>query len=240
MPLASAESTQQLLCLLIFGLLMDSNDQSEAAKSLRGESYYAFTPEMYALRKQCEEACYEYNKAGLISRRKRVELWRNITSEKGASLPPPASTPEEDDLLFSNEPFVETPIRMDYGTRVHLGANVYINSNSTWIDTCPITIGARTLVGPNSSFYSGSHPLDPFLRNGTKGPEAGKPITIGEDCWLGGNVTVVPGVTIGRGATVGAGSVVTRDVPAFHCVAGNPARIIRKVEVNAPDLALTG
>ncbi len=91
-------------------------------------------------------------------------------------------------------------------------------------------MGSRTLVGPNCSFYSGTHPLDPFLRNGTNGPEARKPITIGDDCWLGGNVIVLPGVTIGRGVTVGAGTVVTKDVPPFVCVVGNPARILKKIE----------
>ena len=80
--------------------------------------------------------------------------------------------------------------------------------------------------------------MDPFLRNGIKGPELGDPIDIGEDCWFGGNVVVLPGVTIGRGATVGAGSVVTKDVPAFHVVAGNPARIIRKIEPKAADPTL--
>lgn len=64
------------------------------------------------------------------------------------------------------------------------------------------------------------------------------PITIGEDCWIGGGVTVLPGVTIGRGVTIGAGSIVTKDVPAFHVVAGNPARIIRKITPMAPDPAL--
>src|SRR6266536_1925934 len=97
-----------------------------------------------------------------------------------------------------------------------LGKGVYINFNATFLDTCVISIGARTLIGPNCSFYSGTHPLDPFLRNGIKGPELGKPIDIGADCWFGGNVVVLPGVTIGRGVTVGAGSVVTKDVPAFH------------------------
>ena len=115
-----------------------------------------------------------------------------------------------------------------------LGRGVYVNANSTWIDTCTITVGARTLIGPNCSFYSGGHPLDPFVRNGTRGPEFGKPITIGEDCWLGGNIVVLPGVTIGRGATVGAGSVVTRDVPEFACVVGNPARILKMIEVALP------
>lgn len=113
-----------------------------------------------------------------------------------------------------------------------LGTNVFVNQNSTWIDTCPITIGARTLIGPNCSFYSGTHPLDPKVRNGTRGPESGRPVNIGEDCWLGGNVIVLPGVTIGKGSTVGAGSVVTKDVEPYTCVAGNPARLLRKIEVS--------
>lgn len=73
-----------------------------------------------------------------------------------------------------------------------------------------MSIGARTLFAPNVSLYSGTHPLDPDLRNGTKGPETGKEIHIGEDVWIGGNVTILPGVTIGNGSTVGAGSVVTK------------------------------
>lgn len=73
-----------------------------------------------------------------------------------------------------------------------------------------MSIGSRTLVGPNVSFFSGTHPLDPDLRNGTNGPEMGDYITIGEDCWITGNVIVLPGVTIGDGCTIGAGSVVTK------------------------------
>lgn len=102
------------------------------------------------------------------------------------------------------------PIHMDYGSNVKVGEGVFINFNCVLVDTCLITIGARTLFGPNVHLYSGTHPLDPALRNGTLGPETGKEIHIGEDCWLGGNVTVLPGVTIGKGATIGAGSVVTK------------------------------
>jgi len=80
------------------------------------------------------------------------------------------------------------------------------------------------------SFYSGTHPLDPAVRDGTRGPELGKEIHIGEDCWIAGNVSILPGITIGKGSVVGAGSVVTKDVPDFTVVAGNPARIIRRVE----------
>lgn len=110
-----------------------------------------------------------------------------------------------------------------------LGENVYVNFNSVWLDTCLIEVGDRTLIGPNCSFYSATHPLDPFLRMGTQGPEYGKPIRIGPDCWFGGNCIVLPGVTIGKGVVVGAGSVVTRDVPDFSVVAGNPARVLRQV-----------
>lgn len=111
---------------------------------------------------------------------------------------------------------------------------MYVNSNSVWLDTCTISVGARTLIGPNCCFFSATHPVDPFVRNGTLGPESGKPITVGEDCWIGGNVIVLPGVTIGRGATVGAGSVVTKDVPPFVVVVGNPARILKKIDTPPP------
>lgn len=109
-----------------------------------------------------------------------------------------------------NEPWVEPPVMMDYGTNFRLGEGVFLNYYTTIVDTCLISIGARTLVGPNCSFYSGTHPLDPAVRNGTNGPEMGKPIVIGEDCWLGGNVIILPGVTLGQGVTIGAGSVVTK------------------------------
>lgn len=112
---------------------------------------------------------------------------------------------------------------------IRLGKNVYINFNSVWLDTCLIEVGDRTLIGPNCSFYSATHPLDPYLRMGTQGPEYGKPIKIGADCWFGGNCIVLPGVTIGKGAVIGAGSVVTRDVPDFAVVAGNPARLLKQV-----------
>lgn len=133
-------------------------------------------------------------------------------------LPPKLDDPAADEALFEQDPWVESPVHIDYGFNVKLGAGVFVNFNCVFIDTCPITVGARTLFGPNVSLFSGTHPLDPALRNGTEGPETGKPIVIGEDCWLGGNVTVLPGVTIGRGVTIGAGSVVTK----VCCIHGYP------------------
>ncbi len=68
------------------------------------------------------------------------------------------------------------------------------------------------------------------MRNGTKGPEYGKSITIGDDVWVGGGVIILPGITIGEHAVVGAGSVVTKDVAPYTVVAGNPAKMVRKLE----------
>lgn len=112
-------------------------------------------------------------------------------------------------------PWVERGFLADYGYNVRLEQDVYINFNCTILDECPVTIKSRTLIGPNVSLLTASHPLNAKTRDGMKGPEYGAPITIEEDCWLAGNVTVLSGVTIGRGSTVGAGSVVTK--VCFFC-----------------------
>ena len=125
-------------------------------------------------------------------------------------LPAECATQEEDDAALERYPWVLPPVHADYGFNIHIGEDVFLNYNSTFIDTCPINIGARTLIGPNCSFLGGNHPLDPAVRDGLNGPETGKPIKISEDCWLGANVTILAGVSIGKGATVGAGSVVTK------------------------------
>ncbi|KAK4985047.1 hypothetical protein LTR66_000194 [Elasticomyces elasticus] len=202
-------------------------------KALRGELHHAFVPELLAERRKCSQATSRYNNAGAvgsdITRRRQVELWRDIVGDT-TPLPPKAPSEQEDECLFEEDPWVEAPVRIDYGTNVVLGQNVFINFNCTIVDTCAVTIGSRTLIAPNVSIYSGLHPLDPVLRNGTKGPEAGKPVSVGEDCWIGGNAIILPGVTVGKGAVVGAGSVVTKDVSQYTVVAGNPARVIRSIE----------
>ncbi|KAJ9194987.1 hypothetical protein DTO021D3_793 [Paecilomyces variotii] len=210
------------------------SDSTEKDKMLRGELFHAFTPELVAARARCKHACTRYNNAGDVPRRRLVELWRDIVEDK-TPLPEPVADPVQDELQFQHEPWVEPPIRIDYGFNVKLGQGVFINFNCVIIDTCLVTIGSRTMFGPNVSLFSGTHPLDPALRNGTEGPELGKEIHIGEDCWIGGNVIILPGVTIGKGATIGAGSVVTKNVPAFHLAVGSPARVIRKIETSMTD-----
>ncbi|OJJ67422.1 hypothetical protein ASPBRDRAFT_135832 [Aspergillus brasiliensis CBS 101740] len=191
---------------------MDLQENRERMR--RGELYHAFVSDLTADRMRCASACRRFNNAGDVSRRQSIELWKDIVGDT-TPLPPPSQDPAEEDKLLQKYPWIEPPIRMDYGYNVKVGEGAFINFDCVIIDTCLVTIGARTLFGPKVSLYSGTHPLDPAVRNGTEGPESGKEIHIGEDCWLAGNVTVLPG-----------------DVPAFHLAVGNPARVIRKIETS--------
>lgn len=104
---------------------------------------------------------------------------------------------------------------------------MFINYNAVCVGGGHVRIGKHARIGPNCQFYTPNHPMDPVARREEK--EYAHPITIGEDCWLGGNVTLLPGVTIGDRCIVAAGSVVTRDVPDDCLVAGNPAVIKRRL-----------
>lgn len=122
---------------------------------------------------------------------------------------------------------VNQPLHVDYGCNIRLGRNVFINFNFTVLDEALVTIGNHVFIGPNVSIYTACHPLDPDERR--DGREWAEPVTIGNDVWIGGGATILPGVIIGDGAVVGAGSVVTRNVPPRTAVAGNPARIIKSI-----------
>ena len=124
---------------------------------------------------------------------------------------------------------VAPPFHCDHGHGIKLGENVFINYNGTMLDGGIITIGANTQIGPNCQFLTPNHPIDYVERR--KPIERCSPITIGEDCWLGGGVTVCPGVTIGDRCIIGAGSVVVKDIPSDSMAVGNPCRVIKKTNL---------
>lgn len=123
--------------------------------------------------------------------------------------------------------WLQPPFFCDYGTNLKLGDKVFFNFNCVVLDVAPVVIGSRTLFGPNVQVYTATHPMNHAER--ASGLEYGKPITIGEDVWIGGSVVICPGVTIGDRSVIGAGAVVTKDIPADVFAAGNPCRIIRQL-----------
>ena len=135
-----------------------------------------------------------------------------------------------DELLGAVGPGVEVraPFHCDYGAYIRVGARTFVNFGLVALDVMPITIGDDVQIGPNVQLLTATHPLDPTLRRARW--EAGAPITIGDNAWLGGGAIVLPGVTIGEDAVVGAGAVVTRAVPPGAVAVGNPARVIRTVD----------
>lgn len=122
------------------------------------------------------------------------------------------------------------PFHCDHGHGIIMGHHVFVNAGCTFLDGAFIRIGNYTLIGPSVQIYTPHHPLDYRERRQEK--EFAYPVTIGDDCWIGGGVIVCPGVTIGDRAVVAAGSVVTKDVPADTLVAGNPAIVKRILNRN--------
>lgn len=124
--------------------------------------------------------------------------------------------------------FICPPFHCGHGSEITLGENVFVNYNAVMLDSGGIRIGRNTKIGPNCGFYTPNHPMDYMERREPK--ETAYPITIGEDCWIAGGVTICPGVTIGNRCIIAAGSVVTKDIPDDSLAAGCPAVVKRKLE----------
>lgn len=181
---------------------------TEKEKMIAGKFYIAGDPELVADRRDA-----------------RIKL-RAINAE----------TDKEKREMYVKETFggtkkhvhVEPTISFDYGYNIFVGENFYCNFHNVFLDICPITIGDNCLFGPNVQLYTASHPIEPVKRN--SGLELGKPITIGNNVWIGGSAVVIPGVTLGDNVVVAAGAVVTKSFPANVVIGGNPARIIKTIE----------
>jgi maltose O-acetyltransferase len=130
------------------------------------------------------------------------------------------------------ELWIQPPFFCDYGYNIHIGDKVFFNFNCVVLDVAQVTIGSRTLLGPNVQIYTATHPMNHQQR--ASGLEYAKPITIGEDVWIGGGAIICPGVTIGDRSVIGAGSVVTKDIPPDVFAAGNPCRVLRTLTDDRP------
>ena len=135
-------------------------------------------------------------------------------------------------LLPNTHPslIVQPPFLCDFGFLIEGGENGFINYNCTILDTARVKFGRNILIGPNVQIYCPMHPLD--YRERATGVEHGEPVTIGDDCWIGGGTVICPGVTIGNRCIIGAGSVVVKDIPDDSVAVGNPARVVRRTPVD--------
>lgn len=123
---------------------------------------------------------------------------------------------------------INPPFTCDHGDHIHVGENFFANYDCTIMDACDVRIGKNCLLGPKVSIFSVGHPVDAELRQ--QGLAVAKPVTIGDNVWIGGNSVICPGVKIGNNVVVAAGAVVTKNVPDNVVVGGNPAKIIKKIE----------
>jgi maltose O-acetyltransferase len=183
--------------------------RTEKEKMLAGELYVATEPQLTAERFRARKLLRAYNQSTEDELPQREALLSQLLGAVGPGT------------------WIEPPFRCDYGEHIRLGARVFMNFQCVILDCNPVTIGDDVALGPGVHIYAATHPLDPDER--AKGPELGRPVTIGNKVWIGGGSIICPGVTIGEGSTIGAGSVVTKDIPPYVLAAGNPCRVIRSL-----------
>lgn len=183
--------------------------KSEYEKMRSQELYYFSDPEIHASLVHAKKVC-----ARLRSMTIYDEDYRQVIEELIPGIPQSTT--------------ICPPFHCDHGTGIILGENVFMNYDCIMLDGGYIRIGKHTLIGPHCQFYTPQHPMDYVERREEK--ETAYPITIGEDCWLGGNVVVCPGVTIGNRCIIAAGSVVTKDIPDDSLAAGVPAVVKRSLK----------
>ena len=182
---------------------------TEKEKMLAGEIYDACNPELLEELNAVKVLCQQYNQLLPTDFAARSQMLQQMLGQADAD-------------TFINQPFY-----CDYGKHIRVGKRFFANFCLTVLDEALVTFGDDCFVGPNVSIYTACHSTNPVERNTRQ--EWAKPVTIGNNVWIGGSVTILAGVTIGDNCTIGAGSVVTRDIPANSVAIGNPARVVKQV-----------
>lgn len=182
---------------------------TELENMLSGRLYLAEDEDLSAARLRAQTLCRRYNDTFPGQLEERRDILRQLLGAVGEAC------------------CIEPTFRCDYGTQITIGDFFYANYDCIFLDVAPIVIGSHVLLGPRVCLYTAGHPTVPEVRD--TGLEFGRPITIGDSVWLGGNTVVCPGVRIGSGSVIAAGSVVTRDMPPDVIAGGNPCRVLRPI-----------
>lgn len=182
---------------------------SQKERMLAGELYIANDPELAADLQRAASLMQMYNASDVSDALSRRAILLKLL----------------DGIGEGSE--IRPPLYIDYGQYIRIGSGTFINYGAMLLDCAPIVIGNDCQVGPNVQFLTPTHPIEPGPRR--EKWEAAKPITVGDNVWIGGGAILCPGVTIGDNTVVGAGAVVTRDLPANVVAVGNPAKVIREL-----------
>lgn len=183
--------------------------KTEKEKMLAEKRYFASDPELVKDRLNARRLTRLFNDSLETDVRKRTDTLKMLFGSTGEYI------------------YIEPNFRCDYGYNIHVGENFYANFDCVFLDVCEIRIGDNCMIGPGVHIYTATHPLDPEERR--TNAEYGKPVTIGDNVWIGGRAVVNPGVKIGNDAVIASGAVVTKDVPGRVVVGGNPAKIIKRI-----------
>jgi len=189
---------------------MEGDDMTELEKLKAGLEYCYDDEEVDALKERAIIWCGKYNALDPLDFEAQYEMLKeNLGS-------------------VSEKVWIAKTFNCDNGKNIHIGYNFTGNYNLTILDIREVYIGNNVMIGPNTLITTVGHPLTPMGRRKHIG--IAKPVRIGDDVWIGGNVTILPGVTIGNNVIVAAGAAVTKDVPDNTLVGGVPAKVIRKLE----------
>lgn len=183
---------------------------TEKAKMINGELYNPADSELEKERTNARRITRLYNHTNEAEGNKRMELLKELFGSTGETI------------------YIEPSFRCDYGYNIHVGENFYANFNCVILDVCEISIGDNCFIAPGVHIYTATHPLNAKER--ISGLEYGKPVTIGNNVWIGGGSIINPGVQVGDNVVIGSGTVVTKDVPDNVVIGGNPARIIKEIK----------
>ena len=185
--------------------------KTEKEKMISGELYRPEDEQLITERTKARRLTRIYNSTTEEEWEKRSQLIKELFGSTGKNIG------------------IEPNFRCDYGYNIHVGENFFANFDCTILDVCEVRIGDNCMLAPGVHIYTATHPLDPHARN--SGSEFGKPVVIGNNVWLGGGCIINPGIKIGNNVVVASGAVVTKDVPDHAVVGGNPAKIIKKLEI---------